>query len=750
MTTASKVGIAVIVAVAVGAGLFVLRRSKEPAPSTERDSAPEASYVGSRTCRNCHEGLAEAWASSHHALAMQPATAETVLADFDDASFEYAGTESRFFKRGATFFVRTDGRDGKLADFEVRYTFGVDPLQQYLVEIEPGRLQALPIAWDTRVKEQGGQRWFHLHPNERVTAGDALHWTTPSYNWNNACADCHSTGVQKNYDRAARRYDTTYEEVTVGCEACHGPGSVHVARAEAEVLADGFGFDRVLSASNKGSWSFVPERDIAVRSSAPGSDELETCAPCHSRRSDLGGPPAEYHDRYRLALLDQGLYHSDGQILDEVFVYGSFLQSKMHGAGVMCTDCHQAHGPGFIAEGNALCTRCHKAAVFDAQTHHFHTPDSDGALCTSCHMPERTYMVIDRRADHRLGVPRPEMSERTGVPNACNDCHDDKSAQWAANSIAEHTGRQPSTAFGDALFEARRQTPGADRALVTLAFSRTEPGIVRATAVTELGAFPSPALPELLNRAAKDTEPLVRRAAAIAARQLPGAQRQDLLLGLLRDPVRSVRVEALPGLFGTNTQAWNDADREAFVRASDEYRQTRQFAADRGQGLADLAHLAALGGDQAQAESTLREAIEIDPTFSAAYINLADLYRLLGQDDRGEAILREGLKVAADTAAVQHALGLTLVRLGRKAEALESLGAAFDLSPENLRYGYVYAIALFDQRRPGRAIEVLERLHGEYRGNQQLLQLLVSYHRELGQLEEANGYEAKLRALAQR
>jgi hypothetical protein len=175
-------------------------------------------------CAACHAKENAAWQGSRHRAAMQVADAKTMLGNFNGARFTYAGVTSTFSKRDGKFLVRTDGPDGKLHDYEARYTFGVDPLQQYLIEVPDGRLQALSIAWDVERK-----RWFHLYPKERVDSADELHWTRPSQNWNYMCADCHSTALRKNYDAVADRFRTQWSEISVGCEACHGPGSAHVA-----------------------------------------------------------------------------------------------------------------------------------------------------------------------------------------------------------------------------------------------------------------------------------------------------------------------------------------------------------------------------------------------------------------------------------------------------------------------------------------------------------------------------------------
>ena len=284
------------------------------------------------------------WAGSHHDLAMQEATADTVLGNFDDASLTHYGITSSFFRKDDRFMVRTEGPEGKLQDYEVAYTFGVYPLQQYLVPFPDGRLQALPLAWDSRSKEESGQRWFHLYPDERLAPGDVLHWTGPDQNWNYMCAECHSTNVQMGYDAGSDSFDTTWSEISVGCEGCHGPGSTHARLAESGAEGGAYGLEVNLDDRGGAVWVMNPETGIAARSEArtEPQQQPEACGRCHARRGiiapeyEYGAPLAHTH---LPALLDEGLYFADGQILDEVYVYGSFLQSRMYAAGVTCTDC---------------------------------------------------------------------------------------------------------------------------------------------------------------------------------------------------------------------------------------------------------------------------------------------------------------------------------------------------------------------------------------------------------------------------
>jgi predicted CXXCH cytochrome family protein len=642
---------------------------------------------------------------------MQKATPETVLGDFDDAKAKYYEETVRFVRDGDSFAVEALGADGKRARFPVIYTFGVEPLQQYLVEVEPGRLQSFLFARDTRPKGEGGQRWFHLQPDEYVEPGDPLHWTAPSYNWNYSCADCHSTAVRKNYDRASKRYATEYFEINVGCEACHGRGSRHVALAESkgDELPSGAGFDRRLPPPEKRVWSFVDAQNISVLAAEQPSDELETCAPCHSRRADLGGEELGYHNRYRLAVLDELIYFDDGQIEDEVYVYGSFLQSKMHAAGVVCSDCHDGHSANLRAEGNALCTRCHKAEAFDGPEHHFHEPGTAGSLCTDCHMPQRTYMVIDDRADHRFGLPRPALAASIGAPDACTGCHSKKSAEWADDHIENRFPTRADDTFAEVLHAARMQRPEGEPGLVELVATGTAPAIVRATALLELRNLASPALPALLMRAGRDPSPIVRRTVAVAARELPPEQREEVVRELLRDPVRTVRIEAVAALLGIHAGRWS--------------------------------------ADVQYAEGNLREALDIDPTFTAAYVNLADLYRSQQRDDEAEAVLREGLKAAADRAAVEFALGLTLIRLERRSEAMVHLRRAHEIRPEVIRFGYVYAVAQFDRGDNRASLKTLDAIRQRYPASREILRLLAGYNQQMGRTKAAEKYAKELQKL---
>jgi len=707
---------------------------------------PPAGYVGVARCTSCHAREAAAWRGSDHDRAMQIPSEATVLGDFADARFEDFGVTSRFFRRGGGYRVETEGADGKQAEFEIAWTFGVRPLQQYLVRFPKGRVQALGIAWDSRPREQGGQRWFSLHPNERVPPDDVLHWTKPSQRWNTQCAECHSTNVRRGYDLARDSYDTTWSEIDVGCEACHGPGARHVAWAEAArpgKRRPAGGSDPGLAVRFRpvrvGEWTLAPDAAIAHLSAPRGErTEIETCAPCHARRSLLREgalPGTPFLDGYRPALLEPGLYEADGQMRDEVYVYGSFVQSRMYAAGVTCSDCHDPHSLRPRAEGNATCGACHRPEVFDVPAHHHHQPNGAGARCVSCHMPARTYMAIDVRHDHSFRVPRPDLSVSIGTPNACNDCHGDRPAQWAAAAVKRWfpSGRSGTPHYGEALAAGRRGLVGADAALEKLIADPGQPGIARATAF-ELLQKPEP---ETVRRGAEDPDSLVRLGAVEAAPQLAPPMRIGAVKALLRDPRRAVRIEAARVLADVPASLWRPEDRAALADGLTEYREAQHVQDDRPESHVNLGLLDLALGDLDGARQEYRTALRLAPRFVPAEVNLADVDRAEGHDAEAEARLRRALASAPESAELHHALGLALVRLGRREDALVELARASELAPDDVRFAYVFAVALHDAGKVDRSLAVLRAAQERRPGDPDLLVALATLSAQAGHAGEA-------------
>jgi predicted CXXCH cytochrome family protein len=681
-----------------------------------------AQYVGSGACAGCHAAQARDWQASQHAHAMQ-AAGDTVMPG------------------------------GPGGGFSPAYTFGVYPLQQFLVPYRGGRLQAWPQAWDTRPAAQGGQRWFDLQAGELAQPGEARHWTGRDQNWNYMCADCHSTKLRRNYDAAQDRYASSWSELAVGCEACHGPGSRHLARAQDRRGADK-GLDLALDERRGVDWARGSGGEPARSRPLATHREVETCAACHSRRRPLGDDPTptgHLLDSYEPVLLDPGLYYPDGQQEGEVYIYGSFLQSRMYAAGVSCSDCHEPHSGRLRAEGNALCTQCHEAARYDATAHHMHPPGSAGTQCVNCHMPARTYMQIDPRRDHSLRVPRPDLSVQLGVPNACNDCHADQGAQWSAAAIEKAHGpqRQGYQHYAGTLDLARRGAPGAHGRLLALAADHGSPGIARATAVAALGAYPDARSYAALHEAASDADPLLRDAALEAALSFPPQQRAALALQLAGDPLRAVRIKAGHALAAVPDALLDAAQRSVRERAYDAYRASELASAERPEAHLNLGSIAAERGEPEEARTQYRAALKLDPHFVPAWADLAELERAAGNEALSGAVLEEGLHAVPDDPTLLHLGGLRLVRLHQLPQALELLRRAAAGAPDNARYAYVYAVALHSAGRNEQALAELERALQAEPYSVELLGAAMDYAREAGNTGLAVEYAKRHAELAQ-
>ena len=749
--------IAGVLAVSIMGILFWRSFRGSRRPDVQSPSVSSLTYVGEKRCAPCHAEEAEAWRHSHHALAMQLASDGTVLGDFKQTRFTKDDVTSSFYKKDNQFYVRTDGRDGRLKDYAIPYTFGVYPLQQYLVPFPNGRLQSLGIAWDSRAKDEGGQRWFHLYSGQKMPHTDPLHWTGRNQTWNYMCASCHSTNLRTNYDLAQDSYATTWSEINVSCESCHGPGSRHVSWARNRKKGpyqprEGANGLVVNLKPPSGSWVVLEPGAGTMhwKGQARSRNELETCAPCHSRRRPITSdyqPGQPYLDAYEPVLLEEGVYYADGQILEEDYEYGSFLQSKMYQQGVTCSDCHDPHS-GTLApvSMNSVCGKCHLLAKFGNEQHHHHKVASAGALCVNCHMPTRTYMVLDVRRDHSFRVPRPDFSLAYGTPNACTQCHTDKSVKWAAEVVAKWYGTSPGRepGFVEAIDAGRRGLPNAEKALTGLITDTTKPAIARATALSLLPEYLTPASIPAVQAALGASDGLVRSVAVRALEPLAPQGRVRLAGPLLTDSIRCVRLAAARLLAGTRPDLLQGEQKTALDRAVSELVASEMATAERPENHMNLALLYAQMGRVTDAESELKTALRLDPNFVPAMVNLADLYRTQERDDEAEQLLEKAVAVAPTAAEPIHALGLLKVRQKKYQEAIGLLAKAARLQPGNARYSYVYALGLHSSGQVDQAIAVLQQAHERRPADREILMGLITFEREKGNVALATTYAQQL------
>ncbi len=748
---------AVVVMIGALAGIILIAPifAQERPPNLKK---ADAHYVGSQRCAECHQSETELWRASQHKRAMAPATDVTVLGNFDNASFDYHGARSRFFRMGKEFFVETDGPDGKFAPFRIKYTFGIYPLQQYLIEFPDGRIQALSIAWDSRPKEQGGQRWFHLYPKEHIQHDDVLHWTKVYQNWNHMCAECHSTDVHKNYDATSNRFDTKWSEISVGCEACHGPGSKHVDWAQAQKANEGNVKDPTMGLAvqfderHDVSWPHDLKTGLPQRSKQPAllRKEVETCGRCHARRSEISekwSPGQWLSATHEVSLLDRTTFTADGQMRDneETYNYAAFKQSKMFAKGVTCSDCHDPHSATLRAPGSSVCLQCHTAGKYQVATHSHHDVNSS-VTCISCHMPVRTYMVVDRRHDHSFRVPRPDLSVKLGAPNACNDCHRDKSAQWAADAVGKWFGshREGFQHFAEAFHAAWTDQPSAEKLLAKLASDSATPAFVRASAFNELNTYVAQVDTKLVREGLSDPDPTVRVSTLDMLAGTPVDRLWPLLSPLLSDPIRGVRIKTASVLAAMPTASQPPADRERFKLAAAEFVESQQLNADRPEARTALGNFYAQRGHVKEAEAEFMGALNLSPQYAPAAVNMADLYREVGRDKDGVVVLQKALLASPRDAALHYALGLGLIRMKEASEALEQLRRAAELAPEQARYAYVYAVGLNSAGRTDDAISVLKQSLTRHPSDRDALLAIILFNRNLGNFASALHYAERL------
>lgn len=697
-----------------------------PPPSAPVPAPAPATLVDEAQCQGCHQEQSKQWTGSHHQLAMQTATDQSVLGDFADKVFKGENEVTRFYRQGAEFWINTVGTDGQNKDFRVAYAFGVEPLQQYLIDTGEGHLQALGVAWDTQKK-----RWFHLYPGQGVDFKDPLHWSKPQQNANFMCVECHTTGFKRNFNAVSGAFDSQWNSLGVGCQACHGPASRHLewTAAKSAAQADA-GFSRSLAQSNNLS-------------------EVETCARCHARRAPLSDGfhnDRRLMDEYLPSRLTRELYALDGKIKDEVFEYGAFTQSKMFAKGVRCSNCHDPHSTQLKAPGDGVCLQCHnpagKSAIagidgaglqakdYQSVEHHRHSPGQPGSQCVDCHMPGKFYMVNDWRHDHGFSIPAPAQALKLGTPDACLSCHQSSAGQRVAEQFRLWYDKEGGSTYASSLDLLRSGKPGAAQALLEQLQSAGLPAIRRATLLAELANYPSEKAFKAAVRDLKHSDAQVRLSALEAISALmPAGQRQGLLAPLLRDPTLAVRIAAAYALLPARATGLG-ADTPAFDKAIGEYEKVQLSLLERAEANLNLALLYQANGRDADVEAYLRSAIKRDVDFIPARVALAQWLDSHGRSSEARTELDQALALHPEAALLHQANGFALIRQGQREAALKALHKAVQLEPDNTAYGYVLAVALHDQGQPAKAREQLWRSLQQQPYNRDVRLALIQYLQE--------------------
>jgi len=685
---------------------------------------PDNHFLGDNNCKECHQDEFKDWQGSDHDKAMQIADSISVLADFKGETFTSQGITSRFFEKDNVFYANTEGPDGKYHDYKVIYTFGVTPLQQYIVQFPNGHYQCLRTAWDSIEN-----KWFDLYPDFKVVHSEWLHWSRGGLNWNNMCADCHSTNVRKNYDQKTHSYDTKFSIINVNCEACHGPGKQHVE--DVKRLGDNY--------SSTGT--------LQMTLDTKPKELVDECARCHMRREQYSTHfnfEGTMFDHYFPQILEEPLYYPDGQILDEVYVYGSFTQSKMYQNNVTCSNCHNSHSLKLKFEGNKLCAQCHLPEKYDTPKHHFHKENTEGAQCINCHMPGKYYMGNDFRRDHSFRVPRPDLSLKYGTPNACSGCHEDKDDKWAWEEFKKQHGEVDSIHFSEKLAPGIAHQPNAHIGLTELINDKTQPEIVRASAVKAISYYDVDNLIDQYLTLLNDESPLVRGTTLDVMSEINNNDYVTYFLPLLEDSKRSVRVKAFYGLGGLTELQIPEKYKDSYKKVKKEFFDHLNTNSDFVGGRIKKAIYYIKKGDLQRGIEGYESALEIDNTNNQVRLDLANLYYKDQNLIKTEETFKTIIEQEPEYGPVYYSLSLLYAELNRIDDAIIQMQNAVKYMPENTRTYYNLSLLYGKKQDSKNAEQTLINGLKIDANNESLLYALAYHYSNTNQIDKAKNILHKL------
>jgi tetratricopeptide (TPR) repeat protein len=677
-----------------------LTKALPTGPIIEDEEIAFAGYAGDTTCKTCHASEFEKWAKSNHALAERPFSSEMDHNAFEPAKTIKHGTQQTTAQlNDAKPVVITTGFNNEIKPWPVARIIGNDPLRQFLVQGDNGRVHTMEACWDPRKNE-----WFNVYGNEDRKPGEWGHWTGRGMVWNTMCAECHNTRVRKNYDSKTDTFHTTMAQQTVSCEACHGPMKQHaVDYQNGKVKAPAPSPNAGVNASG------------VVIQNTPKRDQMrDTCAMCHARRSELTGdfkPGDDFFDHFTPSIVDHSdIFYADGQIRDEDYEFGPFLASRMHHAGVRCVDCHDPHAAKPILQGNQLCMRCHTAGGFPnapaiiPAAHTFHQPESTGSQCVNCHMPQTVYMQRHSRHDHGFTIPDPLLTKQFNIPNACNRCHQDKDTDWSLAAADKWFGdkmNRRTRTRTTIIAKAKRGDFDARDALISL-LKGDETPYWKASATLLLDQWlGDSSVQTAVQDQLKHEHPLVRSSAVRSLEVLaedPQSPARSLVEPLLTDPIRSVRVAA----------AWALRDHvDLESTAGKELLHSLELNADQPSGQMQLGQFDYARHNMPGAIAHMKRAVAWDPGSPPFYHDLAMMQNLGGDTKGSLESLMIAIKLNPNEAEYYYKIGLAWNELGNLDKTIAALRDAVKISPQHSRSWYNLGLALNAQKKTEEALAAL-------------------------------------------
>ncbi len=632
-------------------------------------------YVGDESCKSCHEKEFDTWRGSHHDLAMQVVNSQTILGNFDDHKVTIDDIDYHFYKKDSSFYVNIKDIDNTIKDYKIVYVFGITPLQQYITSFDKGKKQVLRVTWNTLEN-----KWFHQYTGNKIAVNDWLHWSRGGQNWNTMCAECHSTNLKKNYFVEKDSFHTTYSVINVSCESCHGPAEKH------------------------NNWANTGEKpgNMHIINSTDQTSQINECAPCHSRRVKLTKnltPGLPYEEQYMVQTLTTNYYFPDGQIREEDYVVGSFLQSRMYAEGIKCGDCHDPHSMQLKFEGNKLCHQCHVPATYDSPNHHFHEQDTEASQCINCHMTGRYYMGNDFRRDHSFRIPRPDQSMVYNTPNACTGCHDDESDKWAADQIVKWYGPTRADHFSDAMLLSSKVNPTEKEKEKINAFilDVKYPFITRATAIENI-SISSDKDYETILRSLTDSSALIRFKALQKFSDIPLQERTAIGIKHINDPSKLVRIGAAQLMVELDINTLSEADQVSLQIARDDFEKMLYANADFSTGRSSLGDYFFRNNDLKNAIKHYNISIKKDSLLFPVYTNLATAYSMSSDNQKALETLGKLIKIDPQNSRAYYLRALLHYELKEDDKAIADFKKAIEINPNDSRSYYNLATYYYQKK----------------------------------------------------
>jgi predicted CXXCH cytochrome family protein len=593
----------------------------------------EPGYTGLARCALCHTNLYGEWKRSLHSQAMGVPADSTVVGDFGNVKHSYGGVTSRMYRDETGYYMETLGPEGDVRPYRVDYTIGVRQHQAYLTMFPDGRLQVLPLYHDGEKNAWVDAQQGHVvESDEPLRPGDFYFWANRGRSWNYHCYDCHASRVEKHYDPATDKYETTVGSLTIDCEACHGPGKIHDDTRETP------GDDL----------NMVDLERLSV------DEQIEVCAQCHAAKDviSLGYAAGEsFYDHYTLYLPDDKTFYPDGQPAVYLYPVALHMMSSCYAeADLVCTTCHDPHGSDYevdlVADKRTteLCASCHEEIAADPTAHSRHAFASEGNTCVGCHMPYH-HVTGEKMTDHRIASPSPRNTLLFGVPNSCNaaECHADKAAEWSERHVeAWFPGFQEREADRIRPYAQGKQGNRAAIPELRKRLDASTAPVWRAVSATLLGQLSAVSAVEDLLEALDDPFPMVRLRAAIALGRIGDLRAIQPLVSALADSVRPVRIYAAFALSDLDYQAPVGDAKDAFALALAEYEAMVNDLHRDDPGLLDgLGELRERAGRYDQARELFERIRKLDPNHPETESDLERIAYLEDLFSRGEPVLRQ-------------------------------------------------------------------------------------------------------------